>query len=63
LFASQLLNGGQYDNEIRTLARLYYINGEGTLPASPYLFPAFFDERPKLIEEIKKDLERLAKQV
>lgn len=63
LFASQLLNGGQYDDEIRALARLYYINGEGTLPASPYLFPAYFEERPKILEELRKDLERLAKSV
>ncbi|MGL4497511.1 MAG: hypothetical protein ACRCU2_00485 [Planktothrix sp.] len=49
-----------YTKEIRDLARTFYKNGEGTLKGTPYLFPSFFDESPKLIARLKKELEILA---
>lgn len=52
-----------YDDDIKELARQFYINGQGTLPARPYLFPSFFEERPKLLEELEKDLTELANKV
>lgn len=52
-----------YDEDIKDLARQFYVNGLGTLPARPYLFPSFFEERVKLIEELKKDLTELANKV
>lgn len=52
-----------YDESVRELARQFYVNGLGTLPASPYLFPSFFEERPELIEQLRKELDKLAKSV
>jgi HK97 gp10 family phage protein len=63
LSAQQLLNSGEYDQDVRDIAIQFYKNGKGTLPANPYLFPSFFEERPKLIESLKKELDKLAKAV
>jgi HK97 gp10 family phage protein len=52
-----------YDKDVRDLARLFKKKIPGTLPATPYLFPSFFEERPKLIESLKKRIEQLAKEV
>jgi HK97 gp10 family phage protein len=52
-----------YDSDVKELAKNFYKNGLGTLPATPYLFPSFFEERPKLIESLKRRIEQLAKQV
>ena len=49
--------------EFLALARTFYKTGDGTLTPRPYLFPSFFEESPKLIERLKSDLEKLAKQV
>ncbi len=38
-------------------ARQFYVNGKGTLPASPFMFPSYFEEKPKLIERIVKKLD------
>lgn len=56
--ASQLLSGAEYDSEIKSLARSFLRNGQGTIPASPYLFPAFFVVRSRIVEEIKKEIEK-----
>jgi hypothetical protein len=34
--------------------------GTGTLRNQAYLFPSFFEESPKLIEKLKRELESLA---
>jgi hypothetical protein len=49
--------------EFLALARTFFKTGDGTLRPIPYLFPSFFEESPKLIENLKKEIERLAKQV
>jgi hypothetical protein len=54
---------GKYTPEILAVARLFYKNGMGTLRGTPYLFPAFFDESPRLIENLKSELTKLAKKV
>ena len=48
-----------YPESIKALAMTYYVNGMGTLRGSPYFFPAYFEEAPKLIENLKRDLEKL----
>ena len=35
----------------------------GTLIGTPYLMPAFFNESPRLIENLKKELKKLAEKV
>ena len=52
-----------YTPEILELARIFYKNGQGTLKGKPYLFPSFFEESPKLLERLKKELETLANKV
>ena len=42
----------EYTPEILTLAETFKKTGEGTLRGTPYLFPSFFDESPKLIERL-----------
>lgn len=54
---------GKYTPEILAVAKLFYKNGQGTLPGTPYLFPSFFEESPKLIENLKSELTKLAKKV
>lgn len=34
-------------------AREFFVSGKGTLPARPYMFPAYFEEEPKLIKKIE----------
>jgi hypothetical protein len=58
--AESILSGSEYTPEIRALAFKYFINGDGTIRGVPYLFPAFFQESPKLIENLRKELKRLA---
>jgi hypothetical protein len=48
-----------YTPEIKDLAKTFYKNGQGTLKGTPYLFPAFFSESPKLIERLKQELEKI----
>ena len=48
-----------YPDSIKQLAMTYFVNGQGTLRGAPYFFPAYFREAPKLIENLKRDLERL----
>lgn len=54
---------GKYTPEILAVARLFYKNGQGPLRGTPYLFPSFFEESPKLIENLKSELTKLAKKV
>ena len=42
--------------EIQAYAKTFYVNGQGTLPATPFLFNSFMEERINLIKEIKKIL-------
>ena len=49
------------DPEVRELAYQFFETGLGKMPATPYMMPSFFEERPKLIERLKKELDNLAK--
>lgn len=46
----------KFTSEQKAFAKLFYVNGLGTTPANPYLFPAFDVEIPKLLSRIKKVL-------
>ena len=52
-----------YTPEVLEVARLFYKNGQGTLKGTPYLMPAFFEESPRLIDNLKKELKKLAEKV
>ena len=49
-----------YTPEILKVARQFYKNGRGTLIGTPYLFPAFFDETPRLLDRLRQELNTLA---
>jgi hypothetical protein len=51
-----------YPQEVKDVAFQFYITGEGTLRGVPYLYPNFFREAPKMVERLKKELDRLAAQ-
>lgn len=50
-----------YSEEIKEIARQFYINGQGTLVGKPYLFPTWLAETPKLVVNLEKRLTELAK--
>jgi HK97 gp10 family phage protein len=59
--AESILSDPKYTPEIKALAMTFFKTGDGTLRGVPYLFPAFFQESPKLIDNLRKELKRLAK--
>lgn len=44
---------GNYDQEWRKLAYSFYVNGQGRLPARPYLYPAFIKNTTGLIDRLR----------
>lgn len=42
--------------EIQKYAMTFFVNGKGHTPAQPFLFPSYEAEKPKLIENIKKEI-------
>jgi len=52
IYAKAYLQGRPFD-EVQ-LAREFYKTGKGTIRAFPYLFPSYYEERPKLIERLKR---------
>ena len=59
IHAKQLLSGSQYSPEIKALAMTFYKNGMGTLPARPYLFPAWFQYTANMVENLKNELAKI----
>ena len=49
-----------YTPEILNVARQFYKNGRGTLTGTPYLFPSFFNETPRLLDRLSRELNTLA---
>lgn len=41
---------------VEDYAMTFYVNGKGTMRPSPFLFPAFFAETKKMLEQIRKEL-------
>lgn len=41
---------------VEDYAMTFYVNGKGTMRPSPFLFPAFFTESKKMLEQIRKEL-------
>ena len=42
--------------EVGKYAMQFYVNGKGRMPARPFFFNSFFEEKPKLIARIKEVL-------
>lgn len=56
-FAAELLSGKP--QEMREDAMLFYVNGEGTMPAQPYLFPAFYKYRDEIVRVMDARIQKL----
>lgn len=54
---------GSQPQEVKDEAIKFFVNGEGTMPARPYLFPAYYRHREALIVELNKRLDRIVKAV
>ena len=55
-YAEQYLSGKP--QEMRDEAIKFYVNGEGTLPARPYLFPAFYKYRDEILRVLESRLQK-----
>jgi HK97 gp10 family phage protein len=44
------------DEELKAYAQQFYVNGQGRMTPRPYFFPAFEQEKKKLIERLKNIL-------
>lgn len=55
-FAAQYL-GGQ-PQEVRDEAIKFYVNGQGRIPASPYLFPVFYKYRDEMVREADASIQK-----
>lgn len=60
-FAANYLAG--QPKEVSDDAIKFFVNGEGTMPARPYLFPAYYKNREAFIVDLNKKFERLVKQI
>lgn len=47
------------DEELKEYAWYFYINGLGRTYPAPYLFNTFYEERPRLIDNIKEAIDNL----
>lgn len=45
-----------YPQYVKDIAQQYYINGKGNLRGQPYLFPAWFEERVRYEQGVRKIL-------
>lgn len=59
IHAASLLQN--YPQEVRDLAKQFYVNGKGRLFGRPYLIPAFLVERKKFLNNVKKVLRKAVK--
>lgn len=45
--------------EVRAAAMKFFVTGEGTIPAQPHLFPAYYKYRDQIIPEIERRVQQL----
>lgn len=48
--------GFVYSPELQSYANEFFVNGKGTMPATPFLFPAFENKKQEIINQIKEAL-------
>jgi hypothetical protein len=56
LSASQILSNPQYSQEVRTIARTYFRNGQGRIIGRPYLMPAFYRNSDNLVTDMVNEI-------
>lgn len=50
---------GTLEPEARELARQFYVNGQGRLPARPYLLPAYYRHRKIFLSNLRKLVKKI----
>ena len=61
LSAREILSNPQYSQEVRTIARTYYRNGQGRIIGQPYLMPAFYRNTANLVSEMINEINKVLK--
>ena len=61
LSAREILSNPQYSQEVRTLAKTYYRNGQGRIIGQPYLMPAFYRNTANLVNEMVSEINKVLK--
>lgn len=61
LSAEQILKNPTYSEEVRTLARTYFRNGQGRIIGQPYLMPAFFRNTANLVTDMVDEINKALK--
>jgi hypothetical protein len=61
LSAREILSNPQYSQEVRTLARTYYRNGQGRIVGEPYLMPAFYRNSANLVTDMVNEINKALK--
>lgn len=56
LSASQILSNPQYSQEVRTIARTFFRNGQGRIIGRPYLMPAFYRNSDNLVNDMVNEI-------
>ena len=61
LSAREILSNPQYSQEVRTIARTYYRNGQGRIIGQPYLMPAFYRNTANLVTDMVDEINKALK--
>ena len=61
LSAREILSNPQYSQEVRTIARTYYRNGQGRIIGQPYLMPAFYRNTANLVSDMVDEINKALK--
>lgn len=61
IYAKNLLQSRP--REWKDEAMKFFVNGSGRMPAQPYLYPAFINNRDKLIQELDREAQKWLTQI
>lgn len=61
LSAREILSNPQYSQEVRTIAKTYYRNGQGRIIGKPYLMPAFYRNTANLVTDMVDEINKALK--
>ena len=61
LSAREILSNPQYSQEVRTIARTYFRNGQGRIIGQPYLMPAFYRNTANLVTDMVDEINKALK--
>lgn len=59
--AREILSSPGYTDEMRSIARYFFINGHGTLIGKPFLYPSWIKNTANLVEELESEIKKAIK--